>query len=581
MLRSAFVLFNMIVLLSWLLPGVAAAQTFPWPDVDISRGFPYGPGFYLSATKIALCWFVFCFWVYSSEFVNFQGQRRKYRYVRWNNLVFFTFVPSFILVWFIPIFWLSFPLMLLAWIVPLTLFIRHYNRDVPYDEQVMTGPHLRFWFAGVVAPLGIKIEAERRSPDELIAVKLVAKGGESSTHDGANLLQAKESPVFNLTRELLVDVFARRGEALMLDYTQQAVGVRIQVDGLWTNGEPLDRETGDGMLAVLKIISSLNPGERRKRQQGEFEASYGKKKYTCTITTQGTKTGERALIQFDDGASQFEKLPDLGMREKMVDQVREILAHNEGFFLISAPPGAGLTATIAGALGSADRYTRDFKAVEDKQNLEAPIENIEQVTYDSAAGESPDSILPQLLLKHPDVIVCRDLVNLQTVDILCGQAEGRLVISSIRAKDCVEALLRVLAFKAEPEKFANVVTGVINQRLVRRLCDTCKEAYAPQPQLLKKLGLPAGRVEALYRPPQQPEEVCPDCGGMGYLGRIGVFELLVVGDHMRQYLAKGAKLDVLRKVARKEGMRSLQEEGILLVAKGVTSLPELMRVLKE
>lgn len=581
MLRSAFVFFNMIVLLGWLLPGVASAQTFPWPDVDLSRGFPYGPGYYLSATKIALCWFVFCFWIYSSDFINFQGQRRKYNFLRWNNLVFFTFVPSFILVWFIPIFWLSFPLMLLAWVVPLTLFIRHYNRDVPYDEQVMTGPHLRFWFAGVVAPLGIKIEAERRSPDELIPLKLIPMGGESPAHDGAHLLQARESEVFNLTREMLVDVLLRRGEALMLDFTQQAVGVRIQIDGLWTNGEPLDRETGDGMLAVLKIISSLNPAERRKRQQGEFGAKYGKKNYTCTIASQGTKTGERALIQFDDGASQFEKLPDLGMREKMVEQVRELLAKNDGLILISAPPTAGLTATIAGALGSADRYTRDFKAIEDQRNLETTIENIEQVTYDSGAGQTPDTVLPQLLLRHPDVIVCRDLVNLETVEILCGQADGRLVITSIRAKDCVEALLRVLAFKVEPEKLANAVTGVLNQRLVRRLCETCKEAYAPQPQLLKKLGLPAGRVETLYRPPQQAEEVCPDCGGLGYLGRIAVFELLVVGDHMRQYLAKGAKPDVLRKVARKEGMRSLQEEGILLVAKGVTSLPELMRVLKE
>ncbi len=581
MLRRLLVFSGVLVLVGWLLPGVAAAQTMKWPPIDLVGGFPYGPGYYLSATKIALCWFVFCFWVYSSDFINYQGQRQKYRFLHWNALVFFTFVPSFILVWFIPIFWVSFPLMLISWIVPLALFIRHYNRDVPYHEQVMTPSHLRFRLSELVAPLGIKIVAERRSPDELIPVKLTPMGGESSTHDGANLLQAKESPAYNPTREMLVDALARRSEAIMLDFTQQAVGVRYQIDGLWTNGDPQDRETGDAMLAVLKTIASLNPADRRSRQQGEYGAKFHKKKFVCKITTQGTKTGERALLQFDDGAAQFEKLSDLGMRDKMAEQVRELLARHEGFVLFSAPPATGLTATISAALGSADRYMRDFKAIEDVHHPEAAIENIDAVTYDSEEGQGPDAALPQLLLKHPDVLICRDLVNLETIDILCDQAKGRLVVAGVRAKESVEALLRVIAFKVEPQKFADVVSGVLNQRLVRKLCEACKEAYVPPPQLLKKLGLPAGRVESLYRPPQQPEEVCPDCGGMGYLGRIAVFELLTVGDHMRQYLAKGAKLDVLRKVARKEGMRSLQEEGILLVAKGVTSLPELMRVLKE
>jgi type II secretory ATPase GspE/PulE/Tfp pilus assembly ATPase PilB-like protein len=126
-----------------------------------------------------------------------------------------------------------------------------------------------------------------------------------------------------------------------------------------------------------------------------------------------------------------------------------------------------------------------------------------------------------------------------------------------------------------------VATGALGQRLVRKLCDACKEAYAPTPEVLKQLGLPAGRVQAFYRPPQQREEVCKECGGIGYVGRTAIFELLVVGDTVRKALASRAKPDVLRQAARKDGSRSLQEEGLLLVAKGVTSLPELMRVLKQ
>ena len=123
---------------------------------------------------------------------------------------------------------------------------------------------------------------------------------------------------------------------------------------------------------------------------------------------------------------------------------------------------------------------------------------------------------------------------------------------------------------------------MLNQRLIRKLCEDCKEEYTPSPEMLKKLGIPAGRVESLYRPPKSEEDqpVCSNCGGLGYKERTSIFELLVVDDSIREVLTKQPKLEVLRKVARQAGNRTLQEEGIVLVAKGVTSVPELSRVLK-
>ena len=168
------------------------------------------------------------------------------------------------------------------------------------------------------------------------------------------------------------------------------------------------------------------------------------------------------------------------------------------------------------------------------------------------------------------------------MSILCEEIpDERLILSTVRAKDSAEALLRVLALGAPPAQFAQGVAGVLSQRLIRKLCEACKEAYAPTPQVLGQLGIPAGRVQAFFRPPQQPEKVCRECNGVGYKERTAIFELLKVGDTVRKVLATGPKLDVLRQAARKDGMRTFQEEGVLLVAKGVTSLPELMRVLKQ
>jgi type II secretory ATPase GspE/PulE/Tfp pilus assembly ATPase PilB-like protein len=131
------------------------------------------------------------------------------------------------------------------------------------------------------------------------------------------------------------------------------------------------------------------------------------------------------------------------------------------------------------------------------------------------------------------------------------------------------------------------VTAVLNVRLIRKLCEKCKEGYAPPAEVLKQLGLPAGRVEALYRPPTEPidpkhpEVVCDACQGIGYVGRTGIFELLLVTDEIREVLQTKPKLENLRAAARKAKHRSIQEEGVLLVARGVTSLPELVRVLKQ
>jgi len=139
----------------------------------------------------------------------------------------------------------------------------------------------------------------------------------------------------------------------------------------------------------------------------------------------------------------------------------------------------------------------------------------------------------------------------------------------------------VLAIGVSGEELGGAVRAVMCQRLIRKLCEKCKEAYMPPPQVLQQLGIPQGRIRAFYRPPQQPEEVCEHCGGVGYYGRTAVFELLTVGDTVRKVLAGKPKLELMRSAARKDGMKSFQEEGILLVAKGTTSLPELMRVLKQ
>jgi type II secretory ATPase GspE/PulE/Tfp pilus assembly ATPase PilB-like protein len=353
---------------------------------------------------------------------------------------------------------------------------------------------------------------------------------------------------------------------------------------VWHNSEPLDRETGDAILEVVKTLSALDRNERRKRQAGKFFAKYEKFRYTCRVTSQGTEHGERAVLALDPGKHPFHTLSELGMRDKVREQFLEIIGGNRGFVLFASLPADGLTTSIDVSLEETDRLLRHFVAVEDEAQPEPEIENVEVTTFKRSAQETPATVLPKLVRTYPDVIVVRDLRDAASVEMLCKQVEeNRLIIGSVRATSAADALLRILALKVSPAEFAEAVTAVLYSRLIRKLCEACKVAYEPAPELLKKIGITPGRVEALYREPtpEEVDKVCTECGGIGYFGRTAMFELLQVNDAIRQILAGSPQLDLVKKAARAAGMRSLQEEGILLVAKGVTSLPELMRALKQ
>lgn len=557
----------------------AAQTTSTFPDVP---ALVRGPGNYLSWLKIAVAWLLFLCWVSTTDWINRDLRLSRLNYQVWNAVAFFPFLTAFLLTWVIPLFWVSYGLLVIAYLVPLFLYIPKRNAIVEPHQTVLSRDHLRFVFAERVRVLGIQIDAERKTVDELgPPVKLTAQGGATKQDDNVNFQRARQSPGYIPARELLANALVSRAEAVVLDFTREAVTVRYDIDGVWQNAEPQDRETGDAVLAVLKSIAALDPADRRSRQEGAFGAEFEKNRISVKLLTQGTKTGERALLQFVDGTTPFTKLTDLGMRESLVEQVLELLAQRQGFILFSAPPRHGLTTTYNAALSSADRYTRGFVAVEDSGAREREIENVPATLYDRAAGQTPMDVLPELIRTYPDVVAVRELFDPQTVEYLCEQVDlDRLVIGSIRANDCVEALLRVLLLKVPPARFAPTVLGAVNQRLVRRLCEDCKEPYPPPKKLLEQLRIPPGKVEAIYRPPQEPEKVCPTCGGLGYYGRAAFFEVLVADDNLREVLATKPKLETLRPAARQAGMRPLQEEGVLLALKGITSLAEVQRVLK-
>jgi type II secretory ATPase GspE/PulE/Tfp pilus assembly ATPase PilB-like protein len=562
-----------------------AMQKDKWNDAHSiwrsKRPFFYWP-------KLLLLGLLFVIWVKSADWVNRDSQVFNLGYGKWNPILYFPFILLFLaLAFIVGHFWIAFGVLSVCYLASYVPYVVTRNKVVELHQKVFTPDWFRYVLADMGSKVGLKIEAERKAEYEKgPPVDLMAIAAPDERDNQANLITARQSPGYIFVKELIADMINRRGDRVILDYTQQAVVARQHIDGVWHNSEGRDRESGDVMLAVMKTLANLNASERRKKQEGKFAAKYKEHSYVCPIVAQGVPTGERVMLQLLGGHQHnFRKYEDLGMRPKLAEQWAALMARDKGVLVLAAMPESGLTTLMDVSLMETDRLLRDFVAIEEQNQQEREIENIEVTRFDASKGQTAASILPALIRKYPNVYVIRDFSDAEASKLLLNEVrdDDRLVITSVHAKDAPEALLRMLQLKVPQRDFAATVTAVLCTRLIRRLCDACKVAYAPTPDLLKKLGIPQGKVEALYRVPK-PEEIdkpCKECGGVGFKGRTGLFELLVADEKIREILVKQPKIDLLRKAARLAGMRPFQEEGLLLVAKGVTSLAELQRVLKE
>jgi type II secretory ATPase GspE/PulE/Tfp pilus assembly ATPase PilB-like protein len=584
-----------------LLAGGEAAAQDAWPAY--TTPFQRGPGFYLAFWKIFSLLFIVWLWVKSADWVSRDsrelGEAIGLPSRVWNPVMVFAFLVAFFAAVTIPIFAVGALVALLAYAGPFIAYVALRNGKVTDEQKVFTPSHLKNWFSN----LG---KRERRARDAQHAwqmgplVEITAVGPLQMENQQA-LIEARQSPAYVSVKYLLADALSQRCEKLMLEYTAEAVGVRYLIDGVWHNAapkvhekQPLDRALGDQMLAVLKRVCHLKMEERRAKQEGKLKLEYEGQKYDTSFQSQGTQTGERVLLHFVHLTKHVRSLEELGMRDKLREQLPELIGPgHHGLVVFAALPGDGLSATWQAALRSTDRLMRDFIAVEDLHKREPDVENVDVSKYDTTKGEGPETIIPKLFLKLPEVVSVPEISTPEALKLLVKYivTEDRLGIISLRAKDAADALLRLLAMKVPASDIAPITKGVVYTRLVRRLCETCREAYQPEPALLQKLGIPAGRVQVLYREkqPLQPgqekkkgePEICPNCRGIGYKGRIALYELMILDDNMRQALVSDPKVETLKKLSRAAGNRSLQEEGILLVALGTTSITELQRALKQ
>jgi general secretion pathway protein E len=544
---------------------------------------PRGPGMYLNLLKFIPVVIIYLLWAWTTNWVEHDAKElNNLRFPVWNSAVFFSGVLGLALVLAIPIYLIGLGLLLLAYFVPLLSYIYARNQTVPDDQKVLTPYHLGEVANDILHKLGMKAlfnkdvgTVDRAGPP----IVFIGKTQGSAKEDPSRVRQAEESRSYMAAKELVYDAVLRRATDIHLEPTSEQLSVRYRIDGILHAAEPFDRPTGDAVVNVFKVLSAMDISEKRKPQDGSFGASLQGRSLDFRVATSGSKAGEKLVMRILDNSKGVTKMDDLGMRPKLIEQVKGVVTQPHGMFLCCGPTGAGKSTTLYAALREIDRYQKNIITVEDP--IEYQMDNITQMEVNTKSGQTFATSLRSILRQDPDVIMIGEIRDQETASIACQAANtGHMVFSTVHSNDAVTALFRLLDLGVEPFMIASALSGVLGQRLVRLLCEACKEPYKPKPEFLKKANLPADKVDVFYRRPENPEQVCQQCGGTGYFGRTGIYELLVLTEAMRDMIRENPSINKIKAEARKGGMIYLQEDGLRQVIQGKTSIEELLRVVK-
>ena len=546
-------------------------------------GIQRGTGLYLNLFKFVPVVLVYLLWSYTTYWVDDDAKElNNTRFELWNSIVFLTGVLGLALVFSIPIYPLGLALLLILYFVPLLTYIYVRNQTVPDDAKVLTPYHLGEVMNDVLAKVGMRplfnrgeSSVDRAGPP----IVFVGKSQGAQKEDPTRVRQAEESRSYMSAKELVYDAVLRRSTDIHMEPTTEQLSIRYRIDGILHAAEPFDRPTGDAVINVFKVLSALDISEKRKPQDGSFGAKLEGRDLEFRVATSGSKGGEKMVMRILDNAAGVSKLDDAGMRPKLVAEIRSMVTQPHGMFLCCGPTGSGKTTTLYAGLREIDRFQKNIITVEDP--IEYHLDNITQMEINTKSGQTFSGSLRSILRQDPDVIMIGEIRDQETATIACQAATtGHLVFSTVHANDTVTALFRLLDLGVEPFMIASALSAVLGQRLVRLLCESCKEPYKPKPEFLKKANLPADKVDFFYRKPTEPQQVCPQCGGTGYLGRTGIFELLIITEPMRDMIRENPSINAIKAEARKNGMIYLQEDGLRQVIQGKTSIDELLRVVK-
>lgn len=386
----------------------------------------------------------------------------------------------------------------------------------------------------------------------------------------------EDAPASKLFDLVMIQAIKDRASDIHIEPDGKALRIRLRIDGFLYEFLTLPKQVHPSLTSRIKVLAEMDIAETRLPQDGNFNVKMDSHSFEIRVSTFPTIYGENVVLRILDQTSPLMKLEDLGFTEDMLRLYKQLIRRPNGIILVTGPTGSGKTTTLYASLNMINSLEKNIITIEDPVEYRLPL--IRQTQVNVKAGITFAKGLRSILRQDPDVVMVGEIRDLETAEIAVQAAlTGHLVLSTLHTNDAPEAITRLKDIGVEPYLISSSIAGVLAQRLIRAICPHCKTTFNADQNLLKELNKDFPEMKGpitLYK-----GKGCKNCKQSGYIGRTGMFELLIVDEKIKQLISEKATAQKIRDTAREiMGMLSLREDGVIKVLKGITTLEEVDRV---
>jgi len=386
-----------------------------------------------------------------------------------------------------------------------------------------------------------------------------------------------DAPVIKLVNMMIEEALKRRASDIHVEPLEHKFRIRYRIDGVLHEIQGPPKRLQGSIISRLKIMAGMDIAEKRLPQDGRIKLALEKKELDLRVSTLPAIHGESVVMRILDKSSFMVGLEDMGFLPENRRDFEKLISIPNGMILVTGPTGSGKTTTLYATLSHINQKERKVITIEDP--VEYQLDGINQVQVKPQINLTFASGLRSMLRQAPDIIMVGEIRDLETAEIAIQSAlTGHLIFSTLHTNDAAGAITRLADMGIKPYLAASTVQGILAQRLVRTICPSCREVYQPSKEEMVILSMVPGQLKKieLYK-----GKGCSSCNNTGFKGRMGIYELLVMNDSLRELVLENTPSTVLCKKAREFGMRTLKEDGMEKVKRGHTTIEEVLRVTQD
>ena len=530
-------------------------------------------GGYISVIKFLIFLGLFLLALPLVSWVYRDAQTAGTREDIWTGIVFGTVALATIIWLVVPLFIVGVLFYLIAVGAASIIYVSHRNARVMDYDRILTAEHIK----------GLFVSGEKKVADLKTFLFITANKNEVP-------MPGAKTPDFfgyKTAYEIFTDAIWRRASDIIFLPTQQDYAVAYYIDGAPSKQPAITRDQMEYFIRFIKHLADLDPNERRKPQKGKFKIRQGDDNAEWEVLTAGSTAGEQVKIR-QIMQQQATKLAGIGLMPDQLEHLSKVHDAKQGLFIISGPEKSGVTTTFYTLLRSHDAFINNIDTLERQVSMELP--NVTQNAFTlSDTGTTTYAIKLQAMVRMgPDIIGVAGCQDTKSAQVACMAAkDGKIVYLTLEADSVIKALGKWMTLVDDKTLATDVLLGISNQRLLRELCEECKQAYGPNKELLRKFSIPPEKAKLLYRPGKVQYDkrgravMCENCQGTGFVGRTGVFEIITIDDQLRKVIKQSESLSEIGSQFRAAKMLYLQERALRKVISGTTAINEMVRVLSK